>query len=149
MFRNKMSRLMLIATVFCITVSFVGLVFAGDNVPLKGSFSGQGPFFEGNFTHLGRFEGEITDVISPTETEAEWTAANGDTVTNMAVFLLGDPIPGESGVFNYTQRVTITGGTGRFANATGSATVEGVIDINTGEYDGYLKGTISRPNSKR
>ena len=148
MFRNKMSRITLIATVFCITFSLVGLAFAGDKVPLKGSFTGVGPDFGGNFTHLGRFEGLITS-SNPPFTEAEWTAANGDTVTNEAVFFLGAQIPGSPGVFNYTQEVTITGGTGRFANAEGSATVEGVIDFNTGEYDGYLKGSITRPNSRK
>jgi hypothetical protein len=39
------------------------------------------------------------------------------------------------------------GGTGRFENAVGGATVTGCINFGTVEYDGYLDGTISRPNS--
>lgn len=50
------------------------------------------------------------------------------------------------GVFRYEQTLVIIGGTGRFANATGSATTTGLINLVTGAYDGELTGVISRPN---
>lgn len=117
-------------------------VHAGDFVPLKGRFAGAGADFTGNFTHIGKFQG-VVDLVAST---AVWTAANGDTITNQTTaFVLVEEV--SPGVFRYEQTLVITGGTGRFANATGSATVTGLINGVTGAYDGILTGTISRPNS--
>jgi hypothetical protein len=115
-------------------------------VPLKGSFVGSGSFFEGNFTHLGRFEGVLTGAATAT-----WTAANEDMVDNQTVaFAIGDPAgttPDGTELFTYTQTIAIVDGTGRFAGATGMATVEGTTTLDFSFYDGYLNGTISHPNS--
>ncbi len=60
-----------------------------------------------------------------------WTATDGDTVTNRTVsFVRGEEL--SPGVFGYEQKLVITGGTGRFARASGSATVVGLIDLDTG-----------------
>ena len=114
---------------------------AGDFVPLKGRFAGAGADFSGNFTHIGKFQG-VADLEART---AVWTAANGDTITNQTIFFetFEEVSPG---VFRYEQTLVITGGTGRFANATGIATATGLINGVTGAYDGKLTGTISRPN---
>ncbi len=147
MFHNKMSRMLQIVTVFGIISLFLGLAIAGIKVPLKGSLGGDRDGFSGNFTHLGRFDG-VYDYDTDT---AVWTAANGDTVeVETTSFVLVDCLnPPDCYVFTYVQELNITGGTGRFDNATGSGTVEGVINLAAGEFDGYLKGTISRPNSGR
>jgi len=114
---------------------------AADFVPLKGRFAGAGADFSGNFTHIGNFQG-VVDLEAST---AVWTAANGDTITNQTTsFELVEEV--SPGVFRYEQTLVITGGTGRFANATGSATATGLINGVTGAYDGVLTGTISRPN---
>ena len=42
---------------------------------------------------------------------------------------------------------TVTGGTGAFANATGSGTIVTQIDLCAGTASGTYTGTISRPNS--
>jgi hypothetical protein len=42
------------------------------------------------------------------------------------------PVPGLPGVFRMSVNYTITGGTGRFANATGSLQNHGEADLNTG-----------------
>ena len=42
---------------------------------------------------------------------------------------------------------TITGGTGAFANATGSGTIATTIDLCAGTAAGTYTGTISQPNS--
>ncbi len=118
-------------------------VDAGDFVPLKGRFAGAGADFAGNFTHLGKFQG-VADLVAST---AVWTAANGDTITNQTTsFVLVEEVT--PGTFRYEQSLVITGGTGRFANTTGSATATGLINVVTGAYDGKLTGTISRPNRK-
>ena len=144
MFHNKMSRMLQIVTVFGIISLFLGLAIAGLMVPLKGSLGGDRDGFSGNFKHLGRFDG-VYDYVEDT---AVWTAANGDEVTiETTFFVLIEET--EPSIFIYEQTLIITGGTGRFANAEGNATVEGVINLVTGEFDGYLKGTISRPNSRR
>ena len=116
-------------------------VHASDFVPLKGRFAGAGADFSGNFTHIGNFQG-VVDLEAST---AVWTAANGDTITNQTTtFVLVEEV--EPSVFRYEQTLVITGGTGRFANATGSATATGLINVVTGAYDGVLTGVISRPN---
>ena len=147
MFHNKMSRMLQIVTVFGIISLFLGLAIAGSMVPLKGSLGGDSYGFSGNLTHLGRFDG----VFDPYTYTAVYTAANGDTVTTWTTsfepeLCLNPPV---CYVMTYVQELDITGGTGRFYNATGSATVEGVFNFATGEFEGYLKGTISRPNSGR
>lgn len=49
------------------------------------------------------------------------------------------------GVFSYEQTIVITGGTGRFQDATGAASIVGTIDPIGFVYDGHLEGTISQP----
>lgn len=118
-------------------------VQAADFVPLKGRFVGVGADFSGNFTHIGKFQG-VVDLDAST---AIWTAANGDTITNQTTsFVLVEEVT--PGIFRYEQTLVITGGTGRFANATGSATATGLINLVTGAYDGVLTGRISRPNGR-
>ena len=141
-------RFLLLSTLLCFGV-LGGVVFspalvqAGDFVPLKGRFAGAGADFTGNFTHIGKFQG-VVDLEAST---AVWTAANGDTITNQTTaFVLVEEVT--PGVFRYEQTLVITGGTGRFANATGRATATGLINGVTGAYDGVLTGTISRPNRK-
>ena len=112
---------------------------AGDQVPLKGRFEGLGNDFSGQMSHLGNFTG----VFDPGTSTAVWTAANGDTVTNQTTeFQLVEWLG--SNRYRYEQTLEITGGTGRFADAKGSATVYGLIDLGTGAYDGRLEGSISR-----
>src|SRR5437879_6574449 len=48
--------------------------------PMKGSFSGSGFTFAGNFTHLGSFTAQITFFNGVDTTFATWTAADGDTI---------------------------------------------------------------------
>jgi hypothetical protein len=50
-------------------------------------------------------------------------------------------------VLTSTGTYTVTGGTGAFANATGSGTISTEIDECAGTATGTYTGTISRPNS--
>lgn len=115
-------------------------------VPMRGKFDGVGATFSGYATHLGRFGGVIDQTAVPPT--AVWTAASGDTLTNRTTsFVIDFSAPLGGTLFPYTQRIQFTGGSGRFQNAIGSATITGTIDVVTFEYDGRISGTVSRPNA--
>ena len=117
-----------------------------NEVPLKGYFAGVATEFSGNFSHLGGFTGLVDLDPSDGTDDTVWTAANGDTVTNLTTsFVLG---AGSFPVFEYEQTIVITGGTGRFQDSTGSAFITGTIDLSTGAYDGQLDGNISQPGPR-
>jgi hypothetical protein len=99
---------------------------------------------DGTATHLGQFTLQadftvITDTGNATGT-ATWTAANGDHIT-VSVTGHGDIV-----VFptvTITETHTITGGTGRFAEASGQITIERSANILTGVSSGSLSGWIT------
>lgn len=112
--------------------------------PLKGEFSGSGLSFQGQLTHLGKFTGQITSFTpSPTggTTTAVWTAANGDTVHVTSLFTVTGPGT-TPGYVAFHQAITINGGTGRFAGATGSAIAMGETTLDFSDYFGAINGTI-------
>ena len=130
----------------------------GEQVTFKGSLAGRltmsspltPPLLSnlvegsGNGTQLGQFTIKIPHVVNTTTRMAtgtyEFTAANGDTLT--AEFT-GQASPTAPGVLTVIDRATITGGTGRFVNATGSFLGDRVFTIATGEITGTFQGTIS------
>ena len=74
-----------------------------------------------------------------------FTAANGDTVNATGE---GQATPTATpGVLSIVEHMTITGGTGRFAGATGTFTRQRVVDGATGSSMGSLAGTISSPGA--
>jgi hypothetical protein len=75
-----------------------------------------------------------------------FVAANGDTLT--AEFD-GVSTPVAPGFLYIVETATITGGTGRFAGATGSFTVERLYDTLAGTTVGSFEGTISSPGASR
>src|SRR5262249_36631642 len=101
-------------------------------------------------THLGNFElveSVVVDfgTVPPTGAGTyTFVAANGDTLT---ADVTGASAPVEPGVVLITEHAVITGGTGRLAGATGSFTVERLIDLVTHETVGSFEGTISSPGS--
>jgi len=90
----------------------------------------------GNFTitlgFCGRADGTLDNGTGT------FVAANGDLlyITFHGVSDGGHP------VLHFTSYVTFTGGTGRFAGATGTATVNGIFDAATGagpaDWDGFI-----------
>jgi hypothetical protein len=97
----------------------------------------------GTATHLGRYDEVGSVQFSPTadptvlhlEAESTYTAANGDRLH--AVFT--GQLNGVTGVI--TATVTYVGGTGRFANASGTATLSGQL-LPGGSIEVAVKGTI-------
>ena len=119
------------------------VVFQGGPPPGTFLVDGSGG---GIATHLGRFT--LTwkctlDIIG--HGPIQFIAANGDKIFIEGVGR-GEPTD-TPGVFRITEINTITGGTGRFANAKGSFTVERLTDLNTGFTSGSFHGAITAPGS--
>jgi hypothetical protein len=101
----------------------------------------------GRATHLGRytltFEYEINlDEFITVGGSAHFVAANGDSL--FAELLEGQgTVPTDDGISFIVATYEITGGTGRFAGATGSFTEESVINVIThvkfGSFDGSIR----------
>ena len=134
--------------------------FASTMVPLKGDFAGgsmigdfEFPFLnidaqaEGNATHLGGFQVDIPHQLNVTNNSLAgnyiFTAADGDQV--YADFT-GQATPAaEPGYLEIAIEATITGGDGRFTDATGSFTADVVVEQATGNVWGSFDGLISQP----
>jgi hypothetical protein len=135
-----------------------GPVAAGEQVPFKGRLEGDvavaplaPPHLEvnveavGNATHLGKFALDIPHLVDgATRTAAgtyEFTAANGD---KLYADFTGTATPTATpGVLSIEETATITGGTGRFAGATGRFTTRRLYDTAAGTTTGSFEGTIS------
>ena len=101
----------------------------------------------GNATHLGLFTYRLqAELYLPTLTasaSATLIAANGDMIFGVGS---GQGTPtGTPGIVSIVETYSITGGTGRFAGATGNFTVERVIDRATFASSGSISGTIVLP----
>lgn len=134
---------------------------AQDQVPFKGSIQGHeidtpqgGPppttlNVDGSATGIGTHVGQFSVTYHLTVTLANGTAtgsaqliaANGDSIySTVAGSSERTATPGVSSI---TEINTITGGTGRFAGAQGSFTVERLINQITGLTSGSFHGTIT------
>jgi hypothetical protein len=97
----------------------------------------------GTATYLGRYTEHVTMVINlPTLSStgaATFTAANGDT---LFATVAGQATRTSPTTLSIVEVYTITGGTGRFADATGAFTLESTLDQTTGVSTGTLSGVI-------
>jgi hypothetical protein len=97
----------------------------------------------GTATQLGKYTEHITMQINlPTRHsmgDATFTAANGDTLT---ATVEGQATPASPGVLSIVEVYSITGGTGRFADATGSFTLHSTAIQATGVSSGTFSGHI-------
>jgi hypothetical protein len=139
-----------------LTTVFAGLAAADKQTPLKGSLQGveiadvQFPklFVDGSgsgkATHLGRFtmtyELEVDLLTSQTFGSSVFTAANGDSLAT-DITGLGTPTA-NADVVSVEEAHTITGGTGRFAGATGSFVRTYLLNLVTGVTSGSFDGII-------
>ena len=101
----------------------------------------------GNATHLGLFTYRLqAELFIPTLTasaSATLIAANGDMIFGEGS---GQGTPtGTPGIVSIVETYTITGGTGRFAGASGNFMVERLIDRATSVSLGTISGNIVIP----
>ena len=102
----------------------------------------------GEATRLGRFtvsyEGTVNvQTGASTGLSAHYTAANGDSLFAEGS---GQATPTETpGVLKIVETYTITGGTGRFAGASGNITTDRIVDLTTGITSGTISGNIVLP----
>jgi len=136
---------------------------AGHQVPFRASYSGTATFnsaagtalFTGTGTasHLGRSTNvnNITVLGPDTSCPGGFANKNVETLTaaNGDMLMLTGPhdvgCPTRPGVVHGTGDWTVTGGTGRFAGATGQGTFVGGANFNKGTFSFQLTGTISAP----
>src|SRR5258707_4625073 len=100
-------------------------------------------------THLGQFsftQEATVNLTAGTDTgSAHWIAANGDSIYT-TIAGSGEPTATPD-VISITAINTITGGTGRFAGAQGSFTVERLANAVTFLTSGSFHGTITSPGA--
>jgi hypothetical protein len=104
-------------------------------------------FDAGNATHLGRFAAAWEEEINlPTNSgigSGQMVAANGDSIF---YDFTGQGTPtGTPNQVSVVLLATLTGGTGRFAGASGSFVVELAVDLGAGLSAGSFEGTIVVP----
>jgi hypothetical protein len=156
---------LLVACFAAVVASSAAPAIAGDTVPFKGTLSGSiissVPLDEchvlseivngGNATQLGRYNGTAEFILNVCDLtyvgSYVFIAANGDSISGPFTGIL-TPTSIE-GVFDNNELAFITGGTGRFADATGTFNLGGQIDTNTGTFSVPFEGTISTVGSKK
>ncbi len=182
-FRVGVFRISVVVAV--LLVAFATPAAAGPDVPIKGTVMGEHErvlddpacpgfawrFFSdgvGLMSHLGRAEYDLTQCTNPVNESSfesvgtvTFTAANGDTLLithGMSSRFVFGPDPGPPLGFTMEGEWEAVGGTGRFRNATGNGSFEGVGDIadevaDLGLPDGLLqlnfKGKIAYDASDR
>lgn len=132
-------------------------------VPLKGSDSGNFTLTEngcgpgvfrvdirgnGKAAPFGRYTYRATECFGGSAYSGAFTmtAANGDALVGIYDGTVGPTA--DPNVATYDQDADVTGGTGRFARATGAFHVSGLANLATGEYSQNLSGTVSRPKAR-
>jgi hypothetical protein len=100
---------------------------------------------DGVASHLGRFTATLHGVVNLATGAGEGTfvltAANGDQISGEFV---GQATPtANPDLASIEERATITGGTGRFAGASGEFTIERTLNRPAGTSLGTLDGTIN------
>jgi hypothetical protein len=119
--------------------TFSSTVIGGSGSVIYTADSGSG-----TATHLGRFTmtaGETVDSMTVRNGTFTLAAANGDTVSGT---YSGTILPGLVG---YHVSGPITGGTGRFAGATGAIIFDGTVDPATLTGSDVISGTITSVGS--
>ena len=143
---KKVVALLVLLTSCLLGLNTQAQAFAGEMVPLKGSLAGKivSLVFEGstahvvfvgtgNATELGQYSATYPHQVDLTtgieEGDMVLVAANGDEIH---AHVVGPSWPTDQpGIIQADTVATITGGTGRFADATGAVRMQGLVNLNT------------------
>ena len=156
-----MKTINLLAAMSLIAV-FASSAFASQQIRFKGSLAAvetdvvQGGSLVvdgsgvGEATELGRFSMTYYVTVDlgtgGSVGAATFVAANGD---SFSTTILGQGTPTSDPTIAMIEEVeTITGGTGRFAGATGNFTVHRVVSLVTGVSTGSFNGTVLNPGKR-
>ena len=103
----------------------------------------------GRATHLGDYTGPTTTIVDHHGNFAATVVLIGANGTDSVFLAISGHFESASGkcVITSSGTYTVTGGTGAFANATGSGTTFTERDECAGTGFGTYEGTISRPSS--
>ena len=128
----------------------------GHDVPFKGSLTASEVDIvtfptlladgaaEGTATHLGRYTAKFNATVNVLDGTATgsytFTAANGDRLFST---FTGLGVPAGGTMASITETLEISGGTGRFAGASGALVVRRALDQATGKSSGEIEGSIS------
>ena len=142
-------------------LGLTGAAAAQEQVPFLGSLDGAATvtglppivsvrvIAKGNATQLGQFALAIPHTVNLRYMTAtgsyQFTAANGDRL--IATFKGQAKTTPTPGVIAIVETATITGGTGRFAGATGGFICQRLFNRVTGKTTGSFQGTISFPGN--
>ncbi len=127
--------------------SFTGSVFFAE--PRCGDLLTVGFAGNGHATHLGNMSGGATNCTTfdlggasapILDGEATFIAADGSAINVTYAGAQEAPV---NGIAAYENTATVSGGTGRFADASGTWTIAGAIDFNTGTITGSLTGWLA------
>ena len=162
---NRRSSIYLPMAAMILSAALALPAAAGTEVPFSGALQGReidvpqgGPppttlAVDGSATGIATQLGQYTvtwkltvDLSNGSATGTfHFTAANGDSIDTTVV---GQGTPTDTPGLNRIVEInTITGGTGRFAGAHGTFTLERLVDLNTGITSGWFHGTLTSPGS--
>jgi len=163
MTRSRLTRTGLGAGISAVVLALPLGALAGSQVPLKGGdVGGFGPGDHacspgydaldidgvGHATQVGRYTYHADECFNGATLlftgSFSITAANGDRITGTysgEVPVIAFPLA------VYEQDMIVTGGTGRFADASGQLHGRGVANLATGDYSQELAGTATSPGS--
>jgi len=148
-------RFVVLVAAFAVSLGTVAVSAVAAETPFKGTVDAvetgtvQFPIRHatregtGTATYLGRYTEHITIDINllfmSSTGAATFTAANGDTLT---ATVAGQATRTSPTTLSVVEVYTVTGGTGRFADATGSFTLHSTVDQPTGVSSGVYSGAI-------
>ena len=155
-FSGKKKSVALLAAAAAIAAgTLASAASAEHSVPFDGSYSGTSSrsgntinvATTGQATHLGESSEAVTAVVTFSATpcgtvagNGTATAANGD---ELFFSTSGTICPEGAGLFAISISRTITGGTGRFADASGDLTASGTVNLVAGTLSYTVAGSIS------